>query len=63
MVLMMRTRKQIELDICEAEEQFLFFQKYNRLSDARLVQLKIADLKLELNANKDEESAGGMFYE
>ena len=63
MLVMMRTRKQIEVDICEAEEKFLFFQKYNRLSDARLEQIKIAELKSELEANTDEVCAGAMFYE
>ena len=48
MVVEMRTRKSIEIEICDCEQQFLFFQKYNRLSDARLERLKIVDLELEL---------------
>ena len=62
-MVMMRTKKEIQLEICEAEEQFLFFQKYNRLSDARLERLKIEELDRELEENENEESAERFCYE
>ena len=58
----MRTRKAIEIEICDCEQQFLFFQKYNRLSDARLERLKIVDLELELSVIGDEEDAERMGF-
>jgi len=65
MVLSMRSKRDIEVEICETEEKFFFFQKYNRLSDAREEQMKIADLKLELAENENHESAErmGVCYE
>ncbi len=63
MVLEMRTRKAIEVEICETEEKFLFFQKFNRLADARLEQLKKDELMLELAEMESHESAGRMCYE
>ena len=62
MVVDMRTRKHIELEICHCEEQFMFFQKYNRLSDARLERLKIVDLELELSELCSHESADRMGF-
>ncbi len=61
MVLEMRTRKHIELEICECEEQFLYFEKFNRLADARSEQLRKIDLELELaemGAHEDAERMG-----
>ena len=61
-MVMMRTKKEIQLEICEAEEQFLFFQKYNRLSDARLEQIKKDELLLELAEIESHESAYRMGF-
>jgi len=51
----MRTRKAIELEICECEEQMEYFKKFNRLSDARQEQLHLIDLQLELSEYPVEE--------
>jgi hypothetical protein len=62
MVVELRSKKNIQIEICECEERFLFFQKYNRLSDARQEQIHIADLKLELNELESHESAYRMGF-
>jgi len=53
-----RTRKHIEMEICELEKEFLFYQKYNRLSAARLERLKIEELQTELEAMWKDEPRG-----
>jgi len=57
-----RTRKHIEMEICELEKEFLFYQKYNRLSAARLERLKIEALQTELEEVSGHESAERMGF-
>ena len=63
MVAAARTRRDIEMEICEGEKEFLFLQKYNRLADARIVRLALIELESELEEVTEHESAERCCYE
>ena len=45
----MRSKLDIEIDICMTEERVSYFKSYNRMTDARSEQEKLVSLLIELD--------------
>ena len=63
MVVEIRSRKDIELEICEAEKEVKFLRTYNRLKDASVVSVRLTGLMMELDEIESHESAEAICYE
>ena len=58
----MRSKLDIEIDICMVENRVIEFKSYNRMTDARSEQEKLVSLLLELDEVTGHETAEALCY-